>query len=192
MHRNIDQCIHEIEYTKGDILSTFDRINSKLDDTIVIGEKTEKQLDDQGKQLDNIEEKLTGINTNLRTSQKIMNGMKSFFGFGHLTRSGVKDVKITKVSNVNQNEITNIEDKKKLLETTKEPISAEFRDNRFEKEFDDACTNVQDKLSILKEKSLTIREKITNQNDQLDIINAKTDRTNINIKNMDTKIRDLL
>ena len=43
------------------------------------------------------------------------------------------------------------------------------------------------KLAILKEKSLEINEKVTIQNDQLDIINAKTDRTTKNVKNMDTK-----
>ena len=206
----IDECVEKIDYHKKEIRSCVVRINNTLDDTLEISEKTTEMIDKQGNQLNNIEDNLLNINSNLRVSQKILNGMKSIFGFGHLSRSGVKDIKTPIKNTLPIEKPGNTEDQSKknkaaLLETDEtyddvrvidkrknKRVNNSFDDTEFNKEIDCACDMFQQKLAILKGKSLEINEKVTMQNDQLDIINAKTDRTTKNVKNMDTKIIGLL
>ena len=147
-----------------------DELNSILDENLDIAYKTNTQLQYQGKQIDNVEEKLINIEYFTSKGKDIINRMSSFF---HRFRSTPIQVNTTIRESVIQME--------ELAATTLAATTPFIKD--------ESCLS---KLNRLKKIGIQIGEELEEQNIKLDKMDINIDKNSSYLKKNTGKIDRLM
>ena len=147
-----------------------DELNSILDENLDIAYKTNTQLQYQGKQIDNVEEKIINIEYFTSKGKDIINRMSSFF---HRFRSTPIQVNTTIRESVIQME--------ELAATTLAATTPFIKD--------ESCLS---KLNRLKKIGIQIGEELEEQNIKLDKMDINIDKNSSYLKKNTGKIDRLM
>ena len=147
-----------------------DEVNSILDENLDIAYKTNTQLQYQGKQIDNVEEKIINIEYFTSKGKDIINRMSSFF---HRFRSTPIQVNTTIRESVIQME--------ELAATTLAATTPFIKD--------ESCLS---KLNRLKKIGIQIGEELEEQNIKLDKMDINIDKNSSYLKKNTGKIDRLM
>ena len=160
-----------------------DELNSILDENLDIAYKTNTQLQYQGKQIDNVEEKLINIEYFTSKGKDIINRMSSFF---HRFRSTPIQVNTTiRESVIQMEEFSPTTRQRELVPTTRQrelvPTTPFIKD--------ESCLS---KLNRLKKIGIQIGEELEEQNIKLDKMDINIDKNSSYLKKNTGKIDRLM
>ncbi|XP_059141307.1 synaptosomal-associated protein 29-like [Physella acuta] len=211
--------IRQIENSENTQLESTQRALASLYDSEAMGIATAEELIRQGETLNNIETKTEGMQQNLKTSQRHLNNIKSVFGgiknwwssdkkaaakpaeadANTRLRTTVESIEKTKpdVSGFYNDEDDEINAKfmagaRKTQTTGQYSMISPITRSAREEEVDQNLALMSDGMSRLKNLAMGLGDEIERQNEQLDRINIKVDKTDELLGHQNTQMRKIL
>lgn len=185
-------------------------------ETEKVGLGTAEELLHQREQLENVDQKLDGINSIMRVSQKHITSMKSVFGGiknyfskdknaalpnkpgggeSSKMKSSASENVLSKTLNTLKNDVDDVHQSSHPRMKNLESISESPSSNNisaFDKQLDDNLLEIGAGVGRLKELALGLGSEIDSQNKLLDRIGSKADRSQDTIANQNRQMKRIL
>ncbi|XP_065216989.1 synaptosomal-associated protein 25 isoform X3 [Planococcus citri] len=194
--------LQELQYKSGQVvdesLESTRRMLALCEESHQVGVKTLVMLDEQGEQLDRIEEGMDQINADMREAEKNLTGMEKCCGICVLPcnkSSSFKEDEGTWKGNddgkVVNNQPQRVMDERNGLGPASGYIAKITNDAR-ENEMEDNMSQVNTMVGNLRNMALDMGSELQNQNSQIDRINRKGDSNQSRIASANQRAHDLL
>lgn len=198
--------LQELQIKSGQVadesLESTRRMVGMMEESKEAGIRTLVALDDQGEQLDRIEEGMDRINADMREAEKNLSGMEKCCGIcvlpwkkvsikdgGNSAWKGNDDGKV--VNNQPQRVIDD-RDRMGMGGPAQSGYIARINNDAREDEMDENIGQVNSMLGNLRNMALDMGSELENQNKQVDRINAKGDANNTRMDGVNKRANTLL
>lgn len=198
--------LQDLQYKAGQVtdesLESTRRMLNLMDESKEAGIRTLVALDDQGEQLDRIEEDMDRINADMKEAEKNLSGMEKCCGICVIPwkKVTIKDDSDQAWKNNDDGKIVNNQPQRIIDERERAGkgappqsgyISRITNDAR-EDEMDENLGQVNSMLGNLRNMALDMGSELENQNKQIDRINAKGDANNERMTGVNKRANHLL
>ncbi|EDW96720.1 synaptosomal-associated protein 25 [Drosophila sechellia] len=198
--------LQELQFKSGQVadesLESTRRMLALMDESKEAGIRTLVALDDQGEQLDRIEEGMDRINADMREAEKNLSGMEKCCGICVLPwkKVNIKDDgesawKANDDGKIVASQPQRVIDERERGGMGAPPQSgyvARITNDAREDEMDENLGQVNSMLGNLRNMALDMGSELENQNKQVDRINAKGDANNIRMDGVNKRANNLL
>lgn len=198
--------LQDLQYKAGQVtdesLESTRRMLNLMDESKEAGIRTLVALDDQGEQLDRIEEDMDRINADMKEAEKNLSGMEKCCGICVIPwkKVTIKDDGDQAWKNNDDGKIVNnqpqrIIDERERAGKGAPPQSgyiARITNDAREDEMDENLGQVNNMLGNLRNMALDMGSELENQNKQIDRINAKGDANNERMTGVNKRANNLL
>ncbi|KAH8310802.1 hypothetical protein KR044_003075 [Drosophila immigrans] len=184
-------------------LESTRRMLSLMDESKEAGIRTLVALDDQGEQLDRIEEGMDRINADMREAEKNLSGMEKCCGICvlpwkkvNLKDDGDSAWKANDDGKIVASQPQRVIDERERNGMGGQPAQsgyvARITNDAREDEMDENLGQVNSMLGNLRNMALDMGSELENQNKQVDRINAKGDANNLRMDGVNKRANNLL
>lgn len=183
-------------------LESTRRMLNLMEESKEAGIRTLVALDDQGEQLDRIEEDMDRINADMKEAEKNLSGMEKCCGICVLPwkKVSIKDDSDNAWKNNDDGKIVNNQPQRVIDERERAGMGAppqsgyiaRITNDAREDEMDENLGQVNSMLGNLRNMALDMGSELENQNRQIDRINAKGDANNERMTGVNKRANNLL
>ncbi|KAM7359969.1 synaptosomal-associated protein 24kDa [Cochliomyia hominivorax] len=183
-------------------LESTRRMLNLMEESKEAGIRTLVALDDQGEQLDRIEEDMDRINADMKEAEKNLSGMEKCCGICVLPwkKVSIKDDSDNAWKNNDDGKIVNNQPQRVIDERERGGMGAppqsgyiaRITNDAREDEMDENLGQVNSMLGNLRNMALDMGSELENQNRQIDRINAKGDANNERMTGVNKRANNLL
>lgn len=183
-------------------LESTRRMLNYMEESKEAGIRTLVALDDQGEQLDRIEEDMDRINADMKEAEKNLSGMEKCCGVCVLPwkKVSIKDDSDDAWKNNDDGKVVNNQPQRVLDERERAGMGAppqsgyiaRITNDAREDEMDENLGQVNSMLGNLRNMALDMGSELENQNRQIDRINAKGDANNERMTGVNKRANNLL
>lgn len=198
--------LEELQYKAATVtdesLESTRRMLNLMEESKEAGIRTLVALDDQGEQLDRIEEGMDRINADMREAEKNLSGMEKCCGICVLPwkKVNIKDDSDSAWRNNDDGKVVNNQPQRVIDERERAGMGAppqsgyiaRITGDAREDEMDENLGQVNSMLGNLRNMALDMGSELENQNKQVDRINAKGDANNIRMDGVNKRANNLL
>ena len=193
---NQNQHLEDKKDTKNDTRDSLKNSIIILEETRNVGSETMISLHKQGKQLENCQRNVEVIEDHMNRSNRILNGMSSFFSriYNKFTKdkSYRNEDQFTKFRENKNTDQNNIFATQNNLNKNNISSSQNSMNDPFDKECDDQLDQISSILRDLQEQGKVMNDEIQYQNKMIDNLNHSVSKQNNRIVNTNRKINNLL
>ncbi|TMW52884.1 hypothetical protein DOY81_002050 [Sarcophaga bullata] len=198
--------LQDLQYKAAQVtdesLESTRRMLNLMEESKEAGIRTLVALDDQGEQLDRIEEDMDRINADMKEAEKNLSGMEKCCGLCVLPwkKVSIKDDSDSAWKNNDDGKVVNNQPQRVIDERERAGMGgapqsgyiARITNDAREDEMDENLGQVNSMLGNLRNMALDMGSELENQNRQIDRINAKGDANNERMTGVNKRANNLL